>query len=731
MYGLNTIDIIVIILYFITIIGIGIWASLRIKNQEDYLLGGRKFGRLIQTFASFGGATSADGPVGTVTTTFRNGAAGIWSSLLMVFATPLYWITSPWLRRMRILTLGDFYGERYGSKKMAATYAVIGAIGMMGLISVGYVAMNKTIMAITPKTVQEYSAEEKLEYENAMILNSLEERDYLSLTDQEQTQLKELRIEQPRSVFSYFNESIIIWVVCLIIIMYAVFGGLEAAFYTDLLQGTFIIILSFLLIPFSWIKIKNTYGAESGESALSILHDKLPQAFFEIFGSPTLIDFTWYFILTASLVAAITVVSQPNQLVTNAAAKDEYSARFGMVSGGFIKRFCTIGWGVVGLSAILLYTGKVHNPDLVWGYTIHDLLGPLNLGLVGFMISSMMAALMASASALMLTVSGLLLHNIYKPLVQGKTEKHYVWVGRILGGAFLIGGALIATQFDNVLEILKFMWEFFVIFAAAFWLGLKWRRANRQGAWVSILVTLSLFYLLPVLIPLLVPSIKQNPELLIHTEPTPIVRSYFARDTDVKDRLNQIAEWNSMNEEGKGTGEIPKELKIGDEFTKTYDLPSKAIFWSKQPAINDEGMLEARGYLFPELFILYKMGIPLNLKPYALNETIRMLIRLVFPFLLLIIVSLLTKPQTDEKTLRFFLKMRTRVRGLGAEVDAEDLKEAFANPKKTEALLAFPNTSLEIYKWNKQDILGFLIAVGVVCVVLGTLFLVVNIGGLK
>ena len=159
---------------------------------------------------------------------------------------------------------------------------------------------------------------------------------------------------------------------------------------------------------------------------MSILHSKLPQSFFEIFGSPTLIDFTWYFIIVASLVAGITVVSQPNQLVTNAAAKDEYSARFGFVTGGFMKRFCTIMWGMVGLSAILLYTGKVHNPDLVWGFATRDLLGSMKIGLVGFMISSMMAALMSTAAALMLTVSGLLLHNVYRPLVPRKSENHYV-----------------------------------------------------------------------------------------------------------------------------------------------------------------------------------------------------------------------------------------------------------------------------------------------------------------
>ncbi|MGF7140188.1 sodium:solute symporter family protein [Roseimarinus sediminis] len=728
MYGLAIIDIVVILIYFVVIIGIGIWSSKRINNQEDYLLGGRKFGKLVQTFASFGQATSADGPVGVATTTFKNGAAGIWSSLLMVFATPLFWITSPWQRRMRVLTMGDFYEERYGSKKMAATYALVGAIGMMGLISVGYTAMNKTIMAITPKTIEDFTPAEKTEYDQAMVLYSLESKNFETLSPAEKSELKELRIQKPRSVFSYINENMLVWIVCLIIIVYAVMGGLEAAFYTDMLQGFFIIVLSVILIPFSWWKIKHQYGT-GGESAMQILHEKLPGSFFEIFGAPTLIDFTWYFIIAASLVAGITVVTQPNQLVTNAAAKDEYSARFGFVTGGFLKRFCTIMWGVIGLAAILLYAGKVQNSDLIWGYATRDLLGSLKLGLVGLMVASMMAALMSTADALMLTVSGLILHNVYRPLVSGKSEIHYVWAGRLFGGLFLIGGAIIATSFDSILDILKFVWEFFVIFAAAFWLGLKWRRANRQGAWTSILGTLFIFYLIPVLMPQLFPAMKQNEKLLLQTQPAPAVRTYIAREADVLDRTNEIARWEKAAEDGKVQGTCPKAITIGEEFTKTFELPSKAIFWSKQPAKNKEGKLEARGYFYPELIILHKLGINLQQKPYALNETIRMMIRLVFPFLLLIIVSLLTKPQSDEITLRFFLKMRTRVRGMGHETDAEDIQEAFNAPERTEAVLLFPNTQLEVYKWNKQDTVGFFISVGVVFIVLGTLFAVVNMGG--
>ncbi|HNW49677.1 MAG TPA: sodium:solute symporter family protein [Prolixibacteraceae bacterium] len=728
MFGLEIIDIVVIAIYFATIIGIGIWASRRVKNQEDYLLGGRKFGKVVQTFASFGGATSADGPVGTVTTTFKNGAAGIWSSLLMVFATPLFWITSPWQRRMRVMTMGDFYEERYGSKKMAATYAIIGTIGMMGLLSVGYAAMNKTITAITPKPIEKYTVAEKQEYDRALELNSLEQRDYNSLTPEEKTEIKQLRIEKPRSIFSYLNESMVAWIVCLIIIIYAVSGGLEAAFYTDMLQGIFIIGLSFLLIPFSWMRIKHDFGT-GHESAMSILHQKLPQSFFEIFGSPTLIDFTWYFIATAALVAGITVVAQPNQLVTNGAAKDEYSARVGFVSGGFIKRFCTIMWGMVGLSAVLLYTGKVHNSDLVWGYAIHDLLEPFKAGLVGFMISSMMAALMASGASLMLTVSGLILHNVYRPLFTGKSEKHYVWAGRIIGSLFLIGGALISTQFDSILEILKFIWEFFVIFAAAFWLGLKWRRANTQGAWASILLTLFIFYLIPVTLPQVFPSLRHSEFMLMQTQPKPVVRTYIAREADVAENNKLIAQWKSLSEKGEAVSECPKTLALGEKFDKNYILPSKAIFWSQQPKMNDNGQLEAQGYIFPELVLLQSMGVDLRKLPYALNETIRMLNRLIFPFLILILVSLFTKPNNIRSAERFFLKMRTRVRGLGPEVDKQDLEEAYNNPEKTKVVLLFPNTSLEVYRWNKQDAVGFFAAIGVVAVVLGTLFFMVGLGG--
>ncbi|NJM16600.1 MAG: hypothetical protein HC896_15600 [Bacteroidales bacterium] len=101
MYGLSFLDLTIIAVYFIVLIGIGFWSMKRIKDQEDFFLGGRSFGKAIQLFAAFGQATSSETGPSVTTTTANNGASGIWSALMMLFSTPSYWLTGPWYRRLR------------------------------------------------------------------------------------------------------------------------------------------------------------------------------------------------------------------------------------------------------------------------------------------------------------------------------------------------------------------------------------------------------------------------------------------------------------------------------------------------------------------------------------------------------------------------------------------------------------------------------------------------------
>jgi SSS family solute:Na+ symporter len=164
------------------------------------------------------------------------------------------------MRRLRLLTLGDFFEERYGSKRMAGVCAVIGTVGMMAILAVGFIAMTKTILASTPKTYEELSTEERAEYAQAEELNRLENADYRALSEPQKALMDELILKHPRGQFSHIDEGVLISVVCVAVMIYAIAGGLEAAFLTDTIQGIFIIFLSFMLIPFSLSKINFLCG---------------------------------------------------------------------------------------------------------------------------------------------------------------------------------------------------------------------------------------------------------------------------------------------------------------------------------------------------------------------------------------------------------------------------------------------------------------------------------------
>jgi SSS family solute:Na+ symporter len=142
---MHYLDILVLTAYFIILIIIGFVCAKRVKSQEDFFMGGRSFGKLLQTFAAFGIGTGSSDPVNTARTTFTGGMSGMWSVMYWLFATPFYWITGVWSRRMRHLTLGDWFVERYESRRLGAAYAIFGILfqiiyGSMLFSAIGKVA---------------------------------------------------------------------------------------------------------------------------------------------------------------------------------------------------------------------------------------------------------------------------------------------------------------------------------------------------------------------------------------------------------------------------------------------------------------------------------------------------------------------------------------------------------------------------------------------------------------
>ena len=177
-------------------------------------------------------------------------------------------------------------------------------------------------------------------------------------------------------------------------------GGWPRRLSVDLVQGVFIILLSILLIPFAMMKINLHHGTEGLLGSFHTMHKVLPASFLEIWGSPSLIEFTWYWIVGFSVMVIIATAAQANQMTACGSAKDDYTARYGFVSGMLLKRYSSVMWGVVALLTVVLYGGTISDPDYVWGHATRDLLGPLGIGLVGLMIACLIAALMAAKSAI-------------------------------------------------------------------------------------------------------------------------------------------------------------------------------------------------------------------------------------------------------------------------------------------------------------------------------------------
>ncbi len=134
--GLTIIDQGILLVYFIIVAVIGIISTRLIRNREDYLMGGRRFGKFLMIMFSFGAGTHADSATGVAAQSYKVGFAGIWYQWINLLTLPIYWLLAPIFRRARVLTTADFFERRFGAPMMylysaSALYVVISTNSVM------------------------------------------------------------------------------------------------------------------------------------------------------------------------------------------------------------------------------------------------------------------------------------------------------------------------------------------------------------------------------------------------------------------------------------------------------------------------------------------------------------------------------------------------------------------------------------------------------------------------
>ena len=677
-FGLNLLDAGIILVYLAVILWLGRRAQRLTKTTGDFYVAGRRLGKFYQFFLNFGHSTNADQAVAVAREVYRQGIGGMWIQYLVLFLTPFYWFTTAFYRRSRQITIGDFYTERFKSRFLGAAFAVFTLVMAVVGGGVGFMVAGKTVQALTPKPVENYTAAEKQSVELFSEYQALKQKLDLGLAAQERARYEELNDRykkgELRSFVSYIEPLIVYFVYGLIVAIYTMQGGFIAAAITDVIQGFLIVVFSVMLIPLGLSKIGGFAG----------LHAQVPDYMFKLFGSVTTSEYAWYTILAMVLANLVSIIASAPMMQTAGSAKDENTARFGMIGGMFFKRFLMIFWALAGLLAVGLFRGQLHDPDLIWGYMTLRLLFP---GAVGLMLAGILAANMSTLSATSVTYSALFIRNLYQPFVSPKSDRHLINVGRVVIAVTMLGGIGAAVFIGNLLDLFKYFISMPAIFGASIWLGFMWRRLTRWAVIIQVFICFTIYALVPNVFQSL-DWARNRPLFLQETRPRVVVIQTEALRGDV--------------ESGRARA-------VGEKITKEHVVEPASIFFEKVARLrpgDPESPKAGLGRFEAEVWVLSWLGIDFTRFTKAQLVAARFFFDALFPFVLLFLLSFMSKPVPKADLDGFFGKIHTPVQRT-PEQDQRAVDEARAHPQNWEKEKLWPKSKWEIMKPQRADIIGF------------------------
>ncbi|MBM3289999.1 MAG: sodium:solute symporter family protein, partial [Candidatus Hydrogenedentes bacterium] len=433
--GLHLVDFVVLLVYLIGTTALGIWAGRGAKSIAEFFMP-RRFGITMMIMSAFGAGTASDQAVTVASGTFRNGISGIWYQWSWLVATPFYWLIAPIFRRLRAVTTADVYELRF-DRSVAMLFAVIGIANMTVKIGLMLKGTGALVESGTGAQV---------------------------------------------------NEDLAIAVTAGLFVLYGVAGGLAAAIVTDFVQGILTVVFSVILLPFVLSEVGGISGIKETITDPKMLSLVAP-------GKISL-----FFILMFGTQALVGIVAQPYIMGVCGAGKTEFEGRVGFMCGNFVKRFCTVAWSLTAIAAVAWYiqTGRdlsAIKPDNVYGDMAQAFLPNAMPGLLGLFMASMLAGVMSSCDCFMISAAALFTQNVYKHLVTGRSESHYLWVGRAVSVLVVAGGIAFAYRVPTVIDALEIWFKIAPMIGIAFWMALFWRRMNGAGAWASSIVVIAVWYI--------------------------------------------------------------------------------------------------------------------------------------------------------------------------------------------------------------------------------------------
>ena len=434
-------ELIVLIVYFALMLGIGVLFFLRSKSQsdKDYFLGGKSMGPWVTAMSAQASDMSAWLLMGLPGSILAFGLGQAWIGIGLALGTALNWILIA--RRMRCfsqaandsITLPQYLSNRFltKSKVLQVTCAVVFLICFTLYVASAFVAGANVF-----------------------------------------TSLFDVKTETAMLIFA------------VILILYTFLGGFKAVCWTDFFQGS-LMLIAVLAVPVIAILTRELDFSALGREVVA--NDGTVYSFTKNLFSATPQE------IASGLAWGLGYFGMPHILVRFMAIEKP-----SMVKKSAIV---AIVWVVLALGAVVVMAtfGRVLLGDrllvdgkqsMVFVRLSRDL---FPAAISGILLSAIIAASMSTADSQLLVASSSFTSDIYKPLIRkGASDRETLWMGRAVVLIIAVVAYFIASSKSEgaqaIMNLVENAWAGFgSAFGSVIILSVFWRRFTYKGALAGVI----------------------------------------------------------------------------------------------------------------------------------------------------------------------------------------------------------------------------------------------------
>lgn len=445
---LHLADYLIIIVYFVFVITVGFIIKKKIKNSNDFLSSSRSIPLWITSLAFISANLGAQEVLGMIASGAKYG----------IMTVHFYWVGAIFAMVFLAVFMMPFY---YGSK----------ARSVPEYLFMRFDEKTRALNAVTFAVMTVFSSGISL-FALAKLLE----------------------------VILHWDFDVSVWLAAGIVMVYTFLGGLTSAVYNEVLQF-FLIVLG--LSPLMVVALHDAGGWDSIKANLApeLTHawkymgkaDDNPMGinFMSlIFGLGFVMSFGYW--CTDFLVVQRAMI-----------ARNMNDAQRTPVIAAIPKMLMPLIVVLPGVVAIALMQPALQSKgfaipttasgELDYTMTLPSLIAHYYpSGLLGVGITALIASFMSGMAGNVTAFNSVFTYDIYQSyFVKGRSDKHYLWVGKfitIAGILISIATAYVAKSFNNINDFLQLVFSFVngPLFAT-FLLGMFWKRTTGHGAFAGLL----------------------------------------------------------------------------------------------------------------------------------------------------------------------------------------------------------------------------------------------------